>query len=207
MLSERADNEGGPLARGTIREATRERILEGAMKAVSSHGLSKLEMTDVSASAGVSRGTLYRYFSNRNELLHSLTVREAHNFWTRCVEALEDCEQDEERLKLLMLHATRYVREHAALQRLLETDPAFILSSLRQSFFTVRDELGRLLVPALKNSGPVKAGIVSVEQLVDWLTRILVTAYLFPTEDNAAMESAMEAMHGLLQKIDANDAS
>ena len=187
-----------PFARGTVREATRERILEGAMKAVASHGLAKLEMTDVSVNAGVSRGTLYRYFANRKELLHSLTIREAYNFWTRCVEALEDCERDEQRLKLLMLHATRYVSEHAALQRLLETDPAFVLSSLRQSFPSVRDELGRLLTPALEHSGPVRAGIVSVEQLVDWLTRILVTTYLFPTEDSGAMESAMESMHGLL---------
>ena len=204
LVPGRVYNQGGPFARGTIREATRERILEGAKKAVSSHGLSNLEMTDVSVSAGVSRGTLYRYFSNRDELLHSLTIREAHNFWTRCVEALEDCERDEERLKLLMLHATRYVKEHAALQRLLETDPAFVLSSLKQSFTTVRDELGRLIVPALENSGPVKAGVVSVDQLVDWLTRILVTAYLFPSEDNAAMENAMESMHGMLQESGKN---
>ncbi|MBC8293155.1 MAG: TetR/AcrR family transcriptional regulator [Proteobacteria bacterium] len=195
----------GPFARGTVREATRERILEGAMKAVSSHGLSKLEMTDVSASAGVSRGTLYRYFSNREELLHSLTIREAQDFWKRCVEALEACERDDERLKLLMLHATRYVSDHAALQRLLETDPAFVLCSLRQSFTSVRDELGRLLAPALENSGPVKAGVVSVDQLVDWLTRILVTTYLFPIEDSAAMESAMESMHGLLVGLRGSD--
>jgi AcrR family transcriptional regulator len=177
------------------------------MKAVSSHGLCNLEMTDVSASAGVSRGTLYRYFSNRDELLHSLTIREAHNFWTRCVEALEDCARDEERLKLLMLHATRYVKEHAALQRLLETDPAFVLSSLRQSYPSVRDELGRLLGPALASSQPVKTGVVSVDQLVDWLTRILVTTYLFPPEDNTAMENAMESMHGLLQESGANSGS
>ena len=207
LVSRWAYDEGGPFARGTIREATRERILDGAMKAVSSHGLCNLEMTDVSASAGVSRGTLYRYFSNRDELLHSLTIREAHNFWTRCVEALEDCARDEERLKLLMLHATRYVKEHAALQRLLETDPAFVLSSLRQSFPSVRDELGRLLAPALASSQPVKTGVVSVDQLVDWLTRILVTTYLFPPEDNTAMENAMESMHGLLQESGANSGS
>jgi hypothetical protein len=68
----------------------------------------------------------------------------------------------------------------------------------------VRDELGRLIVPALENSGPVKAGVVSVDQLVDWLTRILVTAYLFPSEDNAAMENAMESMHGMLQESGKN---
>jgi AcrR family transcriptional regulator len=207
LVPRRVYDEGGPFARGTIREATRERILEGAMKAVASHGLCNLEMTDVSVSAGVSRGTLYRYFSNRAELLHSLTIREAHNFWTRCVEALEDCDRDEERLKLLMLHATRYVKEHTALQRLLETDPAFVLSSLRLSFTSVRDELGRLLAPSLESSGPVKEGVVSVDQLVDWLTRILVTTYLFPLEDNAAMENAMESMHGMLQDSDANSES
>ena len=44
---------------------TRERILDGAMAAIARHGLSKLGMSDVSHSAGVSRGTLYRYFPSR----------------------------------------------------------------------------------------------------------------------------------------------
>jgi len=44
---------------------------------VASHGLSKLEMGDVSECAGLSPGTLYRYFSNRDELLAALSVRAA----------------------------------------------------------------------------------------------------------------------------------
>ena len=55
---------------------TRERILDGAMAAIARHGLAKLGMSDVSVSAGVSRGTLYRYFPSREELLRDLAVFE-----------------------------------------------------------------------------------------------------------------------------------
>ena len=47
LVPRRVYDEGGPFARGTIREATREQILDGAMKAVSSHGLCNLEMCEV----------------------------------------------------------------------------------------------------------------------------------------------------------------
>jgi AcrR family transcriptional regulator len=58
-------------------EITRERILDGAVQAVALHGLSKLGMSDVSRSAGVARGTVYRYFASRDELLNALAAREA----------------------------------------------------------------------------------------------------------------------------------
>ena len=54
---------------------TRARILEGAATAVARHGLAKLDMSDVSAISGVSRGTLYRYFPNRDALLAEYAAR------------------------------------------------------------------------------------------------------------------------------------
>src|SRR5262245_35161324 len=56
--------------------ATRERILDGAARALARHGLAKLGMQDVSQQAAVSRGTLYRYFPNRDDLLTTLARHE-----------------------------------------------------------------------------------------------------------------------------------
>src|SRR5579885_3233177 len=54
---------------GELRGETRDKILEGARQAISVHGLKRVGMSDVSDAAGVSRGTLYRYFPSREQLL------------------------------------------------------------------------------------------------------------------------------------------
>jgi len=111
---------------------TRERILDGAATAVARHGLAKLEMRDVSAISGVSRGTLYRYFPSRDALLDELARHEARLFKERMRAAIENAPPGAERVRVALEHATRHVREHALLQRLLDTDPTFVLRGLRE---------------------------------------------------------------------------
>lgn len=44
---------------------THTRILDGALSALARRGVRKLSMSDVGAEAGISRGTLYRYFRDK----------------------------------------------------------------------------------------------------------------------------------------------
>jgi AcrR family transcriptional regulator len=180
------------------RQRTRQRILEGAMQAVARHGLGKVDMRDVGESAGVSRATLYRYFSNREDLLTALSVHEAYRFWESCLAALREAPEGEERFRLLVVTANRHVREHPALQRILETDPALVLRAVRREFPEIRSELHRLLAPLLESMGPVRAGTVAVEQLVDWITRLLVSAFLIPDPDPDAMAEGLTAVYRLM---------
>ena len=41
------------------------KVVEGALRAISRFGLSKLTVDDVAREAGISRATLYRYFPGR----------------------------------------------------------------------------------------------------------------------------------------------
>ena len=182
----------------TSRRRTRERILEGAMIAVARHGLAKLDMSDVSESAGVSRGTLYRYFSNRDDLLTALSVQEAYRFWETCLTALRAAPEGEQRFRLLVDHANRHVREHPALQRILETDPGLVLRAVRREFPAIRAELHRLLAPLLESTAPVAQGAVGADDLVDWLTRLLVSAFLVPDPDPDAMPRGLTAVYRLM---------
>src|SRR5260221_73441 len=47
------------------RPTSEDRILEGTLAAISRYGVHKLSMVDVAAEAGISRGTLYRYFETK----------------------------------------------------------------------------------------------------------------------------------------------
>jgi len=177
---------------------TRERIIDGALRAVARHGLAKLAVADIGESAGVSRGTVYRYFPTRQELLSAVAAEEARRFYRRVLEVLENAPAGEERIRLMLEHATRHVVEHQALQRLLETEPAFVLESLREQFGAIRETMGRLLEPFMEETAPVRVGVVSAGQLVDWTVRMMITAFLFPARSREEMADGLMAMFKML---------
>ena len=179
-------------------QRTRDRILDGAMRAVARHGLVKLRMGDVSQSAGLSRGTVYRYFPNREKLLDELARREADRFQKQLLAELEKAEPKEERIRVALLYAARLASEHPVLRRLLETDSAFVLGFIREQLPVVRAVIHELLAPVLEESSLVRAGIATPQQLVDWLTRVMISAYLFPDPHPDEMVRALAAVHRAL---------
>lgn len=63
----------------------RRRILEGAKRCFLDHGFEAASMTDIAAEAGVSKGTLYVYFQNKEDLFSALIDSER----VRIVNAVE----------------------------------------------------------------------------------------------------------------------
>jgi AcrR family transcriptional regulator len=177
---------------------TRERILDGAMAAIARHGLSKLGMSDVSVSAGVSRGTLYRYFPSRDDLLRSLAAFESQRFRERVSSALRGPADGTSRLETVLQLVTRYVREHPAIQRVIETEPAFVLDYLRAEFASLRAITGTFLAPLLAQTAPVREGLATTDQLVDWMTRVMISAVLLPDPDPDRMAHGLTAVYRLL---------
>lgn len=165
------------------------------MAAVARHGLAKLEMSDVSALSGVSRGTLYRYFPNRDTLLAELASHEGKLFKQRMLAAIEQVPPGAERMRVALEYTTRHVRQHAALQRLLDTDPSFVVKGLRDQFEGLKTEFGALLGPLLNESDLVRQRIVSAEQLVDWMMRMMVSAFLIPGRDPDSMTHGLTAVY------------
>ncbi|HKJ25088.1 MAG TPA: helix-turn-helix domain-containing protein [Myxococcota bacterium] len=182
-----------PILPAPTRERTRQRILAGAVEAVARHGLAKLDMGDVSESAGVSRGTLYRYFASRETLLSELTVHEALRFWKGCLDALAEADEAA-RVQVLFLQATRRVHEHAALRRILETDPALVLRAVREQFPRIRGQLETLLAPQLAAAPWVRDGVTGTTGLADWVARLMVSAFLVPADDPEALARGLDAL-------------
>ena len=177
---------------------TRERILDGAALALARHGLAKLDMGDVSHTSGISRGTLYRYFPSRDALLTQLAEREGLRFKQRMLDAIAAAPPGPERIVVAIEYATRHVQEHPALQRLLDTDPAFVLRALQREFPVIRAELGQVLAPMFGQLPLVRQRAVSADQLVDWTVRLMVSAYLVPEQRSEDMAHGLSAVYRLL---------
>lgn len=183
---------------GQVPPDTRDRILDGATDAIARHGLAKLEMCDVSTASGVSRGTLYRYFPSRQALLVELTAREGLRFKQEMLAAIESAPPGSERLLIALQHAVRRVREHAVLQRLLETDPAFVMRALRAQFADIKADFHHVLAPLLADLALVREGTVDADQLVDWVMRLMVSAFLLPPPEPDEMIEGLTAVYRVL---------
>ena len=179
-------------------DRTRDRILDGALEAVARHGLAKLEMTDVSAASGVSRGTVYRYFPNRDALVSELAVREGLRFQSEVLAAVERAPAGPARILVVLRHATQHAREHPVLRRLLETDPAFLLRALRAEMPLLRSRFGGVLRPLLADTHLVRSGVASADDLLDWMLRLMVSAFLFPESDREDMAEGLTAVYRML---------
>ena len=181
------------------RRRTRERLLEGAVRAVASRGLTKLGMSDVSEFAGVSRGTVYRYFSNTEELLSELGRREAESFEQQVYETLEKVPTTSaERLRLVLDAIEKLARDHPLIQRLPETDPGFVLTAVRERFPEIRETFQRLLAPLLEESDPVRRGGADAKQLASWMARVMVSMFLFPEPDPQEAARSMRTVYEML---------
>jgi AcrR family transcriptional regulator len=66
-----------------------EKILTVAARLFATHRFHEARMDDIAAAAGVGKGTIYRYFKDKEELYMALLARAAEQVWQRMQEATE----------------------------------------------------------------------------------------------------------------------
>lgn len=84
------------MPRGTRNQSTkpaakddpRERILAGAERCIERHGIRKTTMEDIASEVGMSRPGVYRYFSDRDDLLIELITRHARMLRDRALKVM-----------------------------------------------------------------------------------------------------------------------
>ncbi|MBO0731181.1 MAG: TetR/AcrR family transcriptional regulator [Acidimicrobiaceae bacterium] len=170
---------------------TRERILEGALAAMGRLGLRRFTMNDVSERSGVSRGTVYRYFPTKDALLEVLAQYEQDRFAGGLVVALSGVAEDELRLETVAEYLLSYLRRHPALTLMIETEPAFVLGFLRRQLPVFHRITEELLGPVMRRAGPVRAGVVTADELDELLLRVVLSVFLVPG-DSQAMAGVLE---------------
>src|ERR1044072_134597 len=72
-------NQGGRFAAGED-PGKRTQIVDGARRVFLKLGFDAASMNDVTREAGVSKGTLYVYFANKEELFHAMVEAERTRF-------------------------------------------------------------------------------------------------------------------------------
>ena len=118
---------GEPLPSSVIK------ILEGALSAIIRSGARRLSMSAICEASGVSRGTLYRYFSTKEEVLAAVSEFVSIGF-EKGVRAAADQRHDPiERMQAVLYFFDRYTRERTP-DGMFELEPAFHLDFFRSHF-------------------------------------------------------------------------
>ncbi|WP_019912172.1 TetR/AcrR family transcriptional regulator [Paenibacillus sp. HW567] len=93
-----------------IRDDRREQILQAAAEMFLQKGVSNLKISELAAAAGMSQGLLYRYFSNKEEILATLVEQATQAIIQQMQEVLhipESAYMKLYRLTEVMLHGIR----------------------------------------------------------------------------------------------------
>ena len=69
-------------------DSTRTRILDAALQCFKELGIDKTSLIDVARTADYSRGTVYRYFSDRQSLIDATVERNTENYYSEAADVM-----------------------------------------------------------------------------------------------------------------------
>jgi AcrR family transcriptional regulator len=166
---------------------TVERILNGALRVIARRGAQRLSMSDVCEEAGVSRGTLYRYFTNKNDVLLRISQHVRDGSAAAIQRAIAADPAPERRLYVVVHALVHYGEVHPEAVLAIEAEPAFAIMWLRRIFPEYVTMLAEALEPVLDASPAVQAGTVTRTGLAEVVLRVIMSTYLVPAADSEAV--------------------
>jgi AcrR family transcriptional regulator len=165
---------------------TEVRILTAALGLIGRRGVRRLGMQEIAEAAGVSRGTLYRYFPSRDDVLAAAADFDEQRFSSGADEVLASVSDPEQRISAFMAYAFEFIRSHSA-RSLFESEPGFVLSYLLDHLPALRGELILRLGDALNSVPAVKRGDLDREQLADVIVRLFASSWIMPESDERTL--------------------
>jgi AcrR family transcriptional regulator len=155
-----------------------DKILEAAAVAFVELGVSRTGMGDIAKYAGCSRGTLYRYFTSRNELLVAYVNRSAAELSARVAAEIVDYDDPEERLIEGILRSVREVRATPGTAAWFEPGESGGAARVSHSSEVIDAVTGTFVATLLAPSASGGSNRLEAR----WLVRVIVSLLTMPGE-------------------------
>src|ERR1700722_9870797 len=175
--------------------ATEERILPAGLGLIGRRGVRRLGMREIAEVAGVSRGTLYRYFPSKDHVLAAAAAYDAQRFSDGIDAVLSAALSPEERITAFMAYAFEFIRTHPC-RPLFESESGFVMGYLLDHLPALRGELVDRLGDDLDAVPAVAAGTLSKDQLADVIVRLFASSWIIPETDDASL---VQSVNRILQ--------
>jgi len=134
-----------------VREASRKKILDGALRVFASKGI-EATMAEVAEEAGVSQGLAYRYFASKEDILSELvhgTTSAGGGFYERVKLAQGTAKERLDYLLVQMTHGIRETPEHYRLFSHVLRDanvPDELRAAVAKNGGAIRNTIRKLIV-------------------------------------------------------------
>ncbi len=180
VRSKRASGRG---ARATKQESasegTPEKILSAAVKTLVDRGARAMSMTDVCARAGVSRGTLYRYFPSKDDLLNAMALHLRGQADTALEARTAKTRTPSERLKAVFQHIDEFIHREQS-TRLMQIEPGFAIDYYRRNLSYLTGRTARQLGPVFDDWEARLGAKLDREFLTEMLIRYAISQVIVP---------------------------
>ena len=166
-------------------DSMRERILRATFKVLCRHGYGKLSLSDVAAQAGISRPTLYKLFSSKDDLLSAFSVFELRLLREDLDRAIEG-RTGRTRVDALLHFLVDFYGSYQ-MRGLIEIEPGLVLDQMARAL----PELVALVAPMLKGQ------VADPEAVAMALVRLAVCHYLVPGCDGDRLLDQLRLASGV----------
>lgn len=169
-------------------------IVDGTMRALARHGTSRLSMTDICREADVSRGTLYRYFSNREQVLEAVNKRISGSNREVLDAAVAADPGLDVRVRVVLRAMIEFPKHFPHMLSIFEHEPRTALGFLTREMPSVLSVLDEYLRPALELSAPVVQGVMTVEDVLELFYRLVTSSFLIPTAGSETLDDRIATL-------------
>lgn len=178
----------------------RDKIIETAIKLIGERGVEGTSLADIAKDVGISKGTLYYYYSSKNDLIFDITKDHMDKITANIFSLIESKKEEtslHDTLKLLietLLKSETRTRLHLYLiqevlsgnenlkERFVETyrqwfqmiQEGYSLLTSQQRDLTVQARILVAIIDGLIIQGSIGAGAIPVDEIIREMTRVLV---------------------------------
>jgi AcrR family transcriptional regulator len=159
---------------------TREVIVESAYVCFRKHGLQKTTIVDIAKMAGVSRSTVYEYFSDKAAILEACAEHASEQFYREMSKAMNRGTSLEEKLSYAAVFVTQ-ARRAIASEKYFDEEAVSLLLT-KDSAVLLREcvDFCAPYLSAAKLTGEVRKDL-DVEAAGEWFARILFSLFSTPS--------------------------
>jgi AcrR family transcriptional regulator len=164
-----------------VADPATEAILDAAVVEFERHGFRRVALDDVARRARVSRTTIYRRFSNRDELVAAVIERENVALFADIAEELKHAKpQSNYYVEAFTLAILRF-RRHRVLDRMMTDEPALLLELSREHYGAAIERMADALRVIFPAGFADRIGEQAVNELADTILRYAGMALLLPS--------------------------
>ncbi|BCQ07365.1 HTH-type transcriptional regulator BetI [Mycobacterium heckeshornense] len=175
-------------------DKTVQKILAGAMKAISRQGTHKLSVSDICETSGVARGTFYRYFKSKDDVLAALARHFEDGVADAFAAAIAVNPDPALRVRVVLDTIIAYRATGMDFIRMLDVAPEFTLEFIRETFPQLVDAVTEALGPAAEEAPLVVSGALTKRELGELFLRSVMSMLFLPggrSDDVPAMVASL----------------